>query len=125
MKSINNKEIEALTIIDDQQGVRSINSGYIKPQSFIYYDEQGYIQNENNIPILYHVRRHKKNKRIPTEDIIGGKFLYSRAIPMVDYMDFSRLKDRYWWPGQNNQIIIKLNQRARQNRVERQNFRPP
>uniref|UniRef100_A0A6V7L4A0 Reverse transcriptase domain-containing protein n=1 Tax=Bracon brevicornis TaxID=1563983 RepID=A0A6V7L4A0_9HYME len=125
MKSINNKEIEALTIIDDHQCIQSINSGYIKPQSFIFYDEKGYIQNENNIPILYHVRRHKKNKRIPTEDIIRGKFLYSKAIPMVDYLDFSRLKDRYWWLGQNNQIIIKLNQRARQNRAERQNFRPP
>lgn len=41
---------------------RTLSTGYIPPEAFLYLDTNGYIQNETNVPIIYHVPRHKNKK---------------------------------------------------------------
>ena len=32
-------------------------TGYIPPEAFLYLDERNYLQDQNNIPIIYHMQR--------------------------------------------------------------------
>ena len=67
------------------------DSGYIPPQTFIYIDHHGLVQNENNIPILYHWGRNKAIKR-------PSKFIYSTSISSRDHSDLHCLNMKtYWW----------------------------
>ena len=40
------------------------STGYIPPEAFIHLDKEGYIQNRNNLPLIYHVNRKNYNKKI-------------------------------------------------------------
>lgn len=75
---------------------------YILPQAVTYCDAKGLLQDANNVPVLYHWRRNKANKRITiTLDNIQNnheKFIGSTDIPNKDLLDFHRLKfQKYTW----------------------------
>jgi len=39
-------------------------TGYIPPEAFIYLDQKGYIQDNENVPLIYHFPRHNSNKKL-------------------------------------------------------------
>lgn len=95
MPNINNETIPRLAIQSDELSYRQISKGYIAPQTFIYCDKEGLLQDMNNIPILYYWRKNKPNKRIAFNhsDYINRRerFKYSTYVPNNDYLDFHRL----------------------------------
>ena len=65
----------------------SKKSGYMSPKTFLNLDKEGYIQNSSNVPVLYHWKRNKNNKRIlfnsNDDDTIEKNKIYSSAIPNI------------------------------------------
>lgn len=93
-----------------------INSGYTTPQSFSFCDSRGLVQCGKNIPLLYHWRRNKANKRISftLQDIAHNSenFIGAKDIPSKDYNDFHRLKfEKYSWLSFNCPHMRELNER--------------
>lgn len=43
---------------------RTLSTGYIPPEAFLFLDKNGLIQDDNNIPVIYHIPRHKNIKKI-------------------------------------------------------------
>ncbi|XP_017892292.1 uncharacterized protein LOC108632312 [Ceratina calcarata] len=118
-----NELIRSLAIISTAAAEEQMNNGYINPEAFIYCDKQGIIQNSLNIPILYHWRRNRANKRIAfkaTDFILNpDKFAFSMRIPPTDFLNFARLNTaKYWWLSSEDDIIRELKSRllALQNR---------
>ncbi|KAK0086205.1 hypothetical protein PV325_003599 [Microctonus aethiopoides] len=93
IKEFANINIEIMTNAAEQ--------GYLQPQAFMFMDTRGIIQDDQNIPIIYHWRRHKKNKKLPTTwNQIAARpqaYKYSTAIPDGDKQDKHRLNPQYWW----------------------------
>ncbi|KAK0080603.1 hypothetical protein PV326_008094 [Microctonus aethiopoides] len=105
-------------IINKAKMLDAANQGYPQPQTFILLDNRGIIQDEANIPIIYHWKRHKKNKKIPTSwetmNTRPNALKYSTTLPKVDREDSHRLNPQYWWLRDKNAIHIEqLKQRLR------------
>lgn len=83
---------------------KTMQTGYIPPEAFIYLDSKGYIQDRlTKVPLIYHVKRHKANKKItyPAFSHIRDPELnikYSTALPDRDINDKRFLNTKvYWW----------------------------
>lgn len=124
LRTIRNAHINNLAIIDERTVSSQALSGYLTPQSFIYFDSRGIIQNSDNIPIIYHWRRNKANKRITiTENdwlINRAGFSESTTISKMDFFDFHRLNvDKYWWLSRDSPVLIELARRRPHNAANR------
>jgi len=42
---------------------KTLETGHVPPEAFLYLDENGFIQDQHQVPIIYHIPRHKTNKR--------------------------------------------------------------
>lgn len=82
---------------------KTLNTGYIPPEAFPYLDSNGYIQDVNNIPVIFHVPRHKNIKKILYTPGLNGlasnnNLKYSMALSNKDKNDTHRKNTkRYWW----------------------------
>lgn len=107
-----NPTIKKLAFLPKEAHLTALRTGYISPQTFTFCDINGIIQNEDNIPTIYHWRRNKANKKIPIElDLISnpGNFQFSTALPPVDILDDHRLQHKkYFWLKPNNKSLILL-----------------
>lgn len=111
-----NAIIKSFATIDERKMSIAIEEGYPQPKAFILLDKRGIIQDGNNKPIIYHWRRHKKDKKLPsTWEKVEAKqnpYKYSMAISEVDYQDKHRLLHQYWWLNDGNaKHIQKLKNR--------------
>lgn len=102
LPNIDNAVIRSSSMQRDEVSKRQITIGYVAPQAFTYCDQRGLLQNECNIPILYHWKRNKANKKIALKhdayDTSRGNFTFSIALPKRDRRDFHRLNfEKYWW----------------------------
>ena len=78
-----------------------IHSGFIPPESFPYLDSLGYLQDDSNVPILYHIIRrsitilHQPHLNSNTDSSL---YLYSKSISNRDSKD-NHLKNvkKYYW----------------------------
>ena len=50
-----------------------LTTGYVPPEAFVYLDAKNFLQDEDTIPIIYHVNRKMKNKRILYDPNLRGK----------------------------------------------------
>lgn len=80
----------------------TLKSGHIPPEAFIYLDNRGYIQDEDGIPIIYHIFRHKKNKKIIYEPHLKGsdpdrRWRFNMDIPIKDTKELVKKKKKYFW----------------------------
>lgn len=102
LPAANNKIIKGLSTINWRTAPAIIKKGYFSPQHFMFADRENLIQNNTNVPILYHWKRNKANKKIAMNKgdsmRLYSKFTYSTTIPDRDIKDSSR-KDtkKYWW----------------------------
>lgn len=115
---INNTMIQNLAITNIEDIEVGNLAGCIPPQAFMHFDAKGVVQDGNNIPVLYHWKRNKANKRISLQpdsyDNMKLNFTYSTSIPERDSMDFKRLDfKKYWWLNANCKHM-KMLQRRRQ-----------
>lgn len=82
---------------------KTLFTGHIPPEAFLYLDRNGFIQDRNNIPIIYHVKRHMNVKKILYDRNLDGSsanplWRYNKAISARDHIDKHRANLRkYWW----------------------------
>ena len=82
----------------------------LPPHAFPYYDSKGMIQYEDNIPIIYHIKKNKADKKLIYKSASMNDhsqvYRYSTSIPEVDKQDSYRVTSNYWWdPGDKFQIL--------------------
>lgn len=103
-KITNNSLIFPIPYPDDNYIKRTLMSGHIPPEAFVFLDKNGYIQDENAIPILYHIPRRKSNKSITyppasSQDKTYKDLLkYNTAVPLRDRTERIKInRERFWW----------------------------
>lgn len=91
---------------------RTARNGYIPPEAFTTFDKLGLIQDQWNIPHLYHKQRHQTNKAISLNlnDYLPINRTYSTTIPLIDYNSKKRLSKHFWWL-ENAMFINELKNR--------------
>lgn len=84
---------------DENYIKKTLTSGYIPPEAFIYLDKHGYTQNNQAVPILYHVPRHRANKSITYSPLSSEILLkYSTAVSEKDKLELNEMdKKKIWW----------------------------
>ncbi|KAJ8681621.1 hypothetical protein QAD02_017413 [Eretmocerus hayati] len=87
--------------------------GYLPPEHFTYLDHLRLIQDENKIPVIYHVPRHKNNIKVQMTPVPREEFPYSTPIPDKDLNDTSRLREDHWWLSMNSQFVDDTRKRAK------------
>ena len=115
LKTNNNKIIYQFTKFPDHLAIDSAKTNYIPPEAFIYFDKIGVIQNDKNVPIIYHISRHRANKSIPDnfDSFCQLPLVYSTSIPDQDQNDFSRINNNYWWLHKDARHLAELRHRKR------------
>ncbi|CAG5093327.1 Protein of unknown function [Cotesia congregata] len=101
LPSIENSTINNLTKFTAEDLKKRNETGMLPPQAFLPLDDKGLIQDEDNVPTIYHCKRHKAHKKIEYDaddpKFRWVDFTYSKAMPTRDKMDDHRLDDKYWW----------------------------
>lgn len=76
---------------------KTLMSGFIPPEAFIYLDSKGLIQNDTGIPIFYHVYRRATNKAVDgnllSTDLRFDTTISSRDIHERSVLDITK----FWW----------------------------
>lgn len=79
---------------------KTLVTGYVPPEAFTFLDANGYIQSDNNIPIIYHVDRTAGRNKLSYDpsNIYPTQWRYSKAIPIKDSKDNQRADTKkYFW----------------------------
>ena len=119
-KITDNDVIKSLAVpLNENDFEKCIKTEYIPPQAFLNLDKKGYVQDESNVPILFHWRRNKANKRIAFEpddyETINNNKVYSTAIPNIDKFNFTRINhNKMWWLHESDPYIKELNERYKE-----------
>ena len=98
-----------LAFPDPQYIRRTLNSGYVPPEAFLYLDKNGFIQNNLQVPIIYHTPRHKSDKRFIYQtnyDSNNTLLRYNTTIPKKDCKDRYKKNKKYWWLQENTQLVL-------------------
>ncbi|XP_053593741.1 uncharacterized protein LOC128667485 [Microplitis demolitor] len=126
---IGNDAINKLKVENPELARRMAGSNYSPPELFTNLDRMGCIQNEYNVPIIYHIRRHCARKAIYTDmdHIPPESIVYSTALPTRDRDSLDRLSEKYWWLQGEAKQLDELRRRARlkkQQNEQQQRARP-
>ncbi|KAK0072545.1 hypothetical protein PV325_011231 [Microctonus aethiopoides] len=113
-KNNNNPEIKELAHINNNWAIE-FKTGLLPPQAFTLVDNRGMIQNGMNVPIIYHYRRNKANKSLPSsyDDMENSSPVYSRVIPDRDFNDLHRINGKYWWLNDDAVHMDELRKRTK------------
>lgn len=116
-KSSNNELIRELPLCSKVYAEKCMKTGYTPIAAFPHIDEEGLIQDGQNVPILYHRRRNRANKAIPLDETTApgqrNPRRYNTSIPEKDVNDFHRTADNLWWRAGNAQQMDELRRRRR------------
>lgn len=96
IKHSDNPSINKYAHINADQLIAAKNSGYLPPETFTILDNNDYLQNANNVPVIYHWSRSRTDKSLPMS-IKSQKLMYSTVIPNRDANDLYRASAKYWW----------------------------
>lgn len=90
--------------INHQQHINLFKTGYTTPCAFLTADKMDIIQNNNNIPIIYHISRNKADKKLPTTpaQLRQTKKVYSTILSDKDKTKKYKNHKKYWWLKNNN-----------------------
>lgn len=87
----------------DMYHQRAMETGFVPPEAFLYLDNRGYIQDKNNIPVIYHVQRISGVNTIKyppglDSNIPNPKWRFDTTLSTRDKLDKSRKDNkRFWW----------------------------
>ncbi|KAI4472700.1 hypothetical protein M0802_014871 [Mischocyttarus mexicanus] len=104
-KLTSNSLISAITYPNESYFKKTLKTGYIPPEAFIYLDKIGYIQDNNNVPIIYHNGRNARKTTIEYDQFMDSKnqsncWAYKMTLPKKDRKDQHRRNaKKYWWLG--------------------------
>ncbi|KAI4472779.1 hypothetical protein M0802_016508 [Mischocyttarus mexicanus] len=107
-----NYQSNASSCPDEEDFANICSSGYIPPELFTLCDKHGLIQDENNLPVLYHIKRHCTDKTISLEPNAITRNSFSTALPNIDKRDTHRLSKAYWWLTQDAKYIDEIRRRS-------------
>lgn len=99
----NNEHIKEPFKTEIDELKKSCSLGYLPVEVFTWLDSGGYIQNNDNVPIIYHISRHAfcQNILYNKDDLERNpeiKLILSQALPRRDRMDKSvRDVNKYPW----------------------------
>ncbi|KAK2576545.1 hypothetical protein KPH14_005221 [Odynerus spinipes] len=112
---VNNELISQLRVDNQTEVFRMAKSNYSPPEIFTNLDRMGCIQNEHNIPVIYHLNRHCAKKAIHLEYDSGRRdnWVYSTTLPKTDSASVERLCNKYWWLQDDAKYIDEIRRRAR------------
>ncbi|CAD6240958.1 GSCOCG00009029001-RA-CDS [Cotesia congregata] len=114
---IDNESVKKLAVFTDEDFLERNQTGLLPPQAFLTLDKNGLIQDEDNVPLIFHYKRHKANKKITfgpdDRKIKWCDFGFSVALPTRDKMDSHRLCDKYWWLTEESKHRKELRRRLR------------
>lgn len=81
----------------------------------MFRDKIGVIQDQNNVPIIYHKKIHSTNKKISinSEEYNNDMLTYSTAMANRDIKDTDRLSTRYKWLHEDAKHIDELRRRTK------------
>lgn len=95
IKKTNNHYLQQYNMYSENDCIERALTGYLLPQSFMYFDSIGYITTPTNIPLLYHTPRHSSNKTItislPPNEI---SLKYSTVLPSYDIKNNYKNSDK-------------------------------
>lgn len=113
-KVIVNPIITNIANVNNDYFEKCKNSGYLPPETFTLLAYQGLIQNEFNVPTIYHWSRHNSNKKIPHNVQEIPPLKYSTALPDCNTNSKQRLHlNKYWWLNENSMFINEIRKRTR------------
>ncbi|CAG5075426.1 Protein of unknown function [Cotesia congregata] len=72
----------------------------------------GVLQDEFNLPIIYHVKRNCTCKIININNDQETIFDFSKALPKVDIIEKHRLNEDYWWLKNDAKHIDEIRKRT-------------
>lgn len=76
----------------------TLESGFVPPEAFLYLDKNGFIQNENEIPVLYHIYRRCNIKLISHNQLTVDNARFDTSIYIRDKNMIPNLNlNKYWW----------------------------
>ena len=75
--------------------VQCLNTGFVPPEAFIYLDKNGYIQNQDQVPLFYHRLRRATVKRVSLDTHGNDIYKYDCSISLRDSSNAGR--NNYWW----------------------------
>lgn len=115
IEKTNNTSIKNLMETNDELTNEMMLSGYLPPEAFTHCDKIGVIQDHNNVPIIYHKKRHSTNKKINSnlEEYNYNLLTYSIAIPNRDKNDMDRLTNKYKWLHNDAKHLDELRRRTK------------
>ncbi|KYN03421.1 hypothetical protein ALC62_05739 [Cyphomyrmex costatus] len=81
---------------------KTLSSGYIPPEAFLYLDSKRYIQNNNNVPIIYHYPRHCNDKKLIYPQYSDSNdtrlpWRYNMSVPDNNNLKKKKSRSKYWW----------------------------
>lgn len=90
--------------LNDSYIEQCLLNGNIPPEAFVYLDKNGYIQDPNGVPLLYHITKElprktiKYDPRLDTATANPLLFTYDMSIPQVDIPNKNAgLWSSCWW----------------------------
>ena len=78
--------------------IKACFNGFVPTEAFTMLDAMGLITDQNNVPIFYHLHRHRRNKIIDLNNIENIPKKYSQVIPDIDLKNkYAKNTGKYWW----------------------------
>lgn len=87
-----NNLIMAPYYVEDAYIEKTLDSGYVPPEAFLYLDKNGYMQNSLGVPIFYHLYRRATDKSFDRMSVGSNNIRFDISIPEVQSN-----KNIYWW----------------------------
>lgn len=94
---IDNDILKNLKVRNETEVLRMAKSNYTPLELFTNLDRLGCIQDQRNVPILYHIQRHcvKKAIIVDIENVNNSRCVFSQTLPTRDRKSLDRLTEKY------------------------------
>lgn len=77
---------------------RSLTTGYVPPEAFIYLDQNEFIQNRRGIPIFYHLYRRANVKAVNCDLLTNNDIRFDTSVSNKDFLERRKInRNIYWW----------------------------
>lgn len=95
----NNPLISEFYTADEARMELHRTTGFVPPEAFVWLDRNNYIQSNNHLPILYHIKRHAFDKKIlyNEENVALNQMRYCTTIPKYDTLFNYKNREKYEW----------------------------
>lgn len=91
-----NNLINATYYVDESYISKTLETGYVPPEAFVYLDKMGYIQNSQGVPMFYHLYRRANVKAFNSNIISNNEVRFDTSVTQKDRDDQSNIQ-KFWW----------------------------